>query len=186
MIPSRKGPMSFTFLSQNSLSCEPGLSYAIYISPHFASYIRSRNWSSYLTGYGWLKANDGCTNQFARHITGGFCGPCTFSLSLHHVLFILFSVVKCDHFPHHMPSSLSTPYPWPERIHAESAFTQPFWEVRGISIVFLVHMDTARFIACPDWQTVFDDCKNCFAQDPGSCVSLVCVLSRPFPRVRLF
>lgn len=123
--------------------------------------------------------------------TGGFCGPRTFILSFHHVSFILFLWLDVTTFPCHMPSSLSTPCPWPEWIHAESAFTQSFWEVRGISIIFLVHMDTARFLACPDWQTVFDDCKNCFAQDPGSsqrsaCLPLVCVLSRPFPRVRLF
>lgn len=42
-----------------------------------------------------------------------------------------------------------------------SAFTQSFWEVRGVSIVSLVHLDTARFIACLCWQLVSEDCKNC-------------------------
>lgn len=41
------------------------------------------------------------------------------------------------------------------------AFTQPFWEVTGVYIVSLVLMDTARFIACLGWQTVFEDCKIC-------------------------
>lgn len=72
-----------------------------------------------------------------------------------------------------MPFCLSTACPLPERMHSATnaagtswqfgvlVFTQSFWEVRGISIIFLVHRDTARFIACLGWQTVFEDCKNC-------------------------
>lgn len=41
------------------------------------------------------------------------------------------------------------------------AFTQSFWEVRGVSIISLIYMDKARFIACLGWQTVVEDCKNC-------------------------
>lgn len=69
-----------------------------YISPHFASYIRSRNWSIYLTDYGWLKANDGCTNQFARLCLRVLWT--TYFQSFFSSCFVhSFSVVKCDHFP---------------------------------------------------------------------------------------
>lgn len=72
-----------------------------------------------------------------------------------------------------MPSFLSTASLLSEWIHSALnatgtswqfrvlAFTQSFWEVRGVSIISLVHMDTARFIACLGWQTVVEDCKNC-------------------------